>query len=514
MLKNLHKDIPAAIVVFLVALPLCLGIALASGAPPLSGVIAGIIGGIVVGAISGSNLSVSGPAAGLTSIIIVALHDLGSFDLLLLSVFLAGIFQIGFGLIGAGALRDYIPNNVIKGMLAAIGVILILKQFPHLLGYDKDPEGDEAFIQPDGENTFSEIAVASGNIATGAIILGLLSVILLILFDQKALKRFKIFQFIPSALIVVLIGSLVNCFFQWYYPALWLRGDHLVQLPEWNNPMEITQHVVPINWSGWMKFDVWRIAATLAIVAGLETLLSLEAIDKLDPLKRPSPPNRELVAQGVGNMTSGLLGGLPITSVIVRSSANVMAGAQTKRSTIMHGALLLICLLFFSPWLNLIPKSVLAAMLILTGYKLAKPALFREYFRKGWDQFIPFIVTVVVIVFTDLLTGVLVGLLVGLVFIFRVNFKNNIVVTKDNNNYLVRFKNEVSYLSKPKVRQVLDNIPDHCAVLLDGTRITFIDKDVVEVVNDFMVSCKCRNIRLEIKVDKGPNDQLFVIPEK
>jgi MFS superfamily sulfate permease-like transporter len=511
MFKNLHKDLPAAIVVFLVALPLCLGIALASGAPPLSGVIAGIIGGIVVGAISGSNLSVSGPAAGLTSIIIVALHDLGSFDLLLLSVFLAGAIQIGFGLIGAGALRDYIPNNVIKGMLAAIGVILILKQFPHLLGYDKDPEGDESFLQPDGENTFSEIAIASGNIATGAIILGVFSVVLLLLLDRPAIKKFKIFQFVPGALFVVLIGSLVNCLFYHYYPAFWLRDDHLVQLPEWSNAWDITQHIVPVNWSGWWKFDVWRIAATLAIVAGLETLLSLEAVDKLDPLKRPSPPNRELVAQGVGNMTSGLLGGLPITSVIVRSSANVMAGGQTKMATIAHGLLLLICLLFFSPLLNLIPKSVLAAMLILTGYKLAKPSLFIEYFKKGWDQFIPFIVTVLVIVFSDLLTGVFIGLLVGLVFIFRVNFKNNIVVTQDGNNYLVRFRNEVSYLSKPKVRQVLDNLPNDCSVLLDGTRITFIDKDVIEVVNDFIVSCKCRNIHLQIKQDKGPNDQLFLL---
>jgi len=513
MFKNLSKDLPASVVVFLVALPLCLGIALASGAPPLSGVIAGIIGGIVVGAISGSQLSVSGPAAGLTSIIIVALHDLGSFDLFLLSVFFAGCLQIIFGLIGAGALRDYIPNNVIKGMLAAIGVILILKQFPHLLGYDKDPEGDEAFIQPDGENTFSEIAVASGNIATGAIILGLLAIVLFLLLDRPAIKRMKFFQIVPAALLVVLIGSFLNCVFQWYYPSLWLRDDHLVQLPEWSSPLDIQHHLVPINWSGWWKFDVWRIAATLAIVAGLETLLSLEAIDKLDPLKRPSPPNRELVAQGVGNMTSGLLGGLPLTSVIVRSSANVMAGGTSKLVTILHGALLLICILFFSHWLNLIPKSVLAAMLILTGYKLAKPSLFKEYYHKGWDQFIPFIVTVVVIVFSDLLTGVFVGLLVGLVFIFKVNFKNNIVVTNDGTNYLVRFRNEVSYLSKPKVRHVLDNLPENCAVLLDATRITFIDKDVVEVVNDFMISCKCRNISLQIKQDKGPNDQLFVMPE-
>lgn len=511
MFSHLNRDLPASIVVFLVALPLCLGIALASGAPPLSGVIAGIVGGVITGAISGSQLSVSGPAAGLTSIIIVSIAQLGGFDQFLLAVFLAGCFQIGFGWLGAGVFRDYIPNNVIKGMLAAIGIILILKQFPHLIGYDRDPEGDEAFIQPDGENTFTEIAIASGNLALGAVILGLLSLVLLILLDNQSIKDRKIFQYIPSALIVVVLGTLINVFFQTYLPNLWLRGDHVVELPVWNNPLEAAQHLVPINWSSIWRMDTWKVALTLAVVASLESLLSLEAVDKLDPLKRPSPPNRELVAQGVGNMASGLCGGLPITSVIVRSSANVMAGAKSKLSTILHGLLLLVCLLFFSPWLNLIPKSVLAAMLILTGYKLAKPTLFKEYYKKGWDQFIPFAVTAVVIVFSDLLTGVFVGLLVGLVFIFRVNFKNNISVTKDGSNYLIRLRNEVSYLSKPKVRSVLDKVPNNSYVLLDGTRITFIDRDVVEVVQDFLISCESRNIEVKIKQDQGPNDHVFEI---
>lgn len=511
MLSQLHRDLPASIVVFLVALPLCLGIALASGAPPLSGVIAGIVGGLITGAISGSQLSVSGPAAGLTSIIIVSIAQLGGFDQFLLAVFLAGCIQIVFGWIGAGVLRDYIPNNVIKGMLAAIGIILILKQFPHLLGYDRDPEGDEAFIQPDGENTFTEIAIASGNITLGAVVLGLISLVLLIAADIKSIREKKLFQYIPAALVVVVLGAAANMWFRVTLPNLWLHGDHLVELPVWKSPSDISQHIIPINWAGLWRSDTWKVALTLAVVASLESLLSLEAVDKLDPQKRPSPPNRELVAQGVGNMTSGLCGGLPITSVIVRSSANVMAGAKTKASTVLHGALLLVCLLFFSSWLNLIPKSVLAAMLILTGYKLAKPSLFVDYFKRGWDQFIPFAVTASVIVFSDLLTGVFVGLLVGLIFIFRVNFKNNISVTQDGKNYLIRFRNEVSYLSKPKVRSVLSKIPNNAFVLLDGTRITFVDKDVIEVVQDFLISCKTRNIEVKIKQDQGPNDHIFEI---
>ena len=514
MFKSLQNDLPASLVVFLVALPLCLGISLASGVQPINGIISGIIGAIVVGTISGSQLSVSGPAAGLTAIVITALATLGSFETFLLAVILAGVIQIGFGIAKAGTVSDFVPNSVIKGMLAGIGVILILKQIPHLFGYDKDPEGEESFIQPDGETTFSEIAVASGNIATGAVILGIIAIIILLIFEIKWFKKQKLFLWMPAPLIVVVIGTLINQYFGTSQPALQLQGDHLVELPVFNTAGELFSSLPSPNWSAIGQFGVWKVALTLAIVASLESLLSLEASDKLDPLKRISPNNRELIAQGTGNIFAGLLGGLPVTSVIVRSSANINAGARSKMSTILHGALLFISLMFFPHALNLIPKSVLAAILILTGYKLAKISLFREYYKKGWAQFIPFAVTVVVIVFADLLTGIFVGLILGLVFMFKSNFRNSVFMTKDNSNYLLRFKNEVSYLSKPRVKSMLSEIPENSAILIDATKVSFIDGDIVEEVNSFIDTSESRNIHVYIKRENGPMDELFHDPER
>lgn len=514
MLSHAGRDIPASIVVFLVALPLCLGVALASGAPLVSGVIAGIVGGIVIGVLSGSNLSVSGPAAGLTAIVVGALKELPSYEVFLLSVIIAGVLQILLGYIKAGIIGDYIPNAVIKGMLAAIGLILILKQLPHLVGYDADPEGDESFFQVDGENTFSEILLSLNHFAPTAIIIGFVSLLILVAYELKFFKQNRIFQLIPGPLIVVLVGALLNAYLQSQGSRLYLDGDHLVSLPLSANPVEFFNQLHRPDWSGIGNPQVWITGGTLAIVASLETLLSLEAIDKLDPEKGFSPTNRELKAQGVGNIVSGLLGGLPLTSVIVRSSANVSAGAKSKLSTILHGAMLLAAVLFIPGLLNLIPKAALAAILIFTGYKLAKISIFKEYWKKGYNQFFPLIVTVVAILFTDLLIGICVGMIVGFYFIFRNNFHKSILILKDEHRYLIRFAKEVSYLNKGYLKTALENIPDDQAVLIDASKSTFVDQDVVEVVNDFIVNSESRNIRVYIKRKAGETKEIFNDPHK
>lgn len=514
MFKSLQHDLPASLVVFLVALPLCLGISVASEVEPINGLISGIIGAIVVGIISGSQLSVSGPAAGLTAIVTAALaiEGIGNFNGFLVAVIIAGVLQIVFGLIKAGTISDFVPNSVIKGMLAGIGLILILKQIPHLVGYDKDPEGEESFFQPDGENTLSEIAIASGNMATGAIILGFISVGILLLLELKFFKKQKLLLWFPAPLIVVLIGTFLNVLFGSNVPQIQLGGDHLVELPIFNSAGELYAALPSPDWSFFGDWKMWKVAFTLAIVASLESLLSLEACDKLDPQKRISPNNRELIAQGTGNIVAGFLGGLPVTSVIVRSSANINAGARSKLSTIFHGILLFVSLMFFPQYLNLIPKSVLAAILILTGYKLAKISLFKDYYNKGWSQFIPFVATVVVILFTDLLIGISVGLILGLVFMFKSNFQNSVFITRDKDNYLLRFKNEVSYLSKPRVKKFLSSIPDHSAILIDATKVSFIDQDIIEEVNEFIDTSVLRNINVYIKRENGPLDEIFNDP--
>lgn len=514
MFKNLQQDLPASLVVFLVALPLCLGISLACGTLPITGLIAGIVGGIVVGAISGSQLSVSGPAAGLTAIVISGIAEIGLYEMFLLSVVLAGVIQLLLGIFKAGFVSDYVPNAVIKGMLAAIGIILILKQIPHFLGDDKDYEGDEAFFQTDGENTFTEIILALQNIEPGALMLGLLSVGILLLLDLKWFKKQPLFKWMPAPLIAVFIGAFLNHMFGHWMPGCQLQAEHLVELPIFADPVQLYFSLPKIDFNGFTNFHVWKVGITLAIVASLESLLSLEAVDKLDPEKRISPNNRELVAQGTGNIVSGLLGGLPVTSVIVRSSANVNAGARTRSSAIFHGGLLLLSVLLIPGVLNLIPKSVLAAILILTGYKLAKVSLFKEYAKKGWDQLLPFLITVIVIVFTDLLTGIFAGLLVGLFFMFKSNFKNSVFLYKNDENYLLRFKNEVSYLSKPRVKKMLAEIPNGTSVLIDATKTSFVDKDIVEIIDEFIEHSDKHNIKIFIKREKGPNDDLFNDPHR
>ncbi len=506
--KNAAADLPASVVVFLVALPLCLGVAVASDAAPIAGIIAGMVGGIVIGFLSGSQLSVSGPAAGLTAIVASALGKL-PYEIFLVAVVLAGIFQILLGYLKAGVIGDFIPNSVIKAMLAAIGLILILKQLPHLVGYDVNPGGDESFLQKDHENTFTEILNAFARFTPGAVIIGLVAVGILLIFELKSIKKLRIFKFIPGPLFVVLAGVLINFLFKTYLPDLTLGTEHLVQLDSFNNPFDFFKALPSPDFSGLLNKDVFVVAITIALVASIETLLSIEAVDKIDPQKRMSPTNRELKAQGIGNLVSGLLGGLPVTSVIVRSSANVSAGGVSKLSAISHGFWLLLSVLFVPGLLNLIPLSALAGILIMTGYKLAKISIFIDYYKRGWNQFIPFIITVVAILLTDLLVGIFIGLLVGVYFILRSNYKSSIFTISDEHRYLIRFRREVTFLNKAHLKAKLEEIPDNTAVLMDATRSEFIDSDIVELVNDFIVNAETRGIRVYIKYSGDKNRNYF-----
>jgi len=502
-LKTLKSDIPSSIVVFLVALPLCLGVALASNAPLFSGLIAGMVGGIIIGALSGSHLSVSGPAAGLTAIVAAAILKLPSFESFLLAVVICGVLQIVLGFIKAGVIGDYVPNCVIKGMLAAIGLILILKQFPHLIGYDADYIGDESFMQANNENTFSGIANALRSITAVAVIIGVAGLAFQIFWEKFVAGKKGFIKLIPAPLVVVLLGIGINAVANSNGNAL--SADHMVNLPIANSTGEFISFFTLPDWSTIVHKEVWITAITLALVASLETLLSIEAVDDLDPYQRVTNKERELKAQGIGNLVSGLIGGLPVTSVIVRSSANVNAGAQSKLSTIFHGMLLLLCVALLPNFLNLIPNAALAAVLIYTGYKLAKPALFKAHYKKGWDQFLPFIITITAILFTDLLKGVLIGIGVGLIFVLRSNFKSAVFVVNDNLKYLFRLRKDVSFLNKPIIKNKLEEVPENSHVVIDVSRADFIDKDIVEVIEDFMIHAPLKNIKVEINKSSHKN---------
>lgn len=495
--KNLQKDLPASIVVFLVALPLCLGIALASGAPLFAGLITGIIGGIVTSSISGSQLSVSGPAAGLTVIVLTSIAALGSFQLFLAAVVIAGIIQIILGLIKAGTIGNYFPSSVIEGMLAAIGVILILKQIPHAVGYDKDYQGDFDFNQIDHENTFSSLVSALEYLNIGAVIISVTAIFILVLWPK--LKKLSA---IPSALIVVVVGIVLSQVFQ--STSLALQTDQRVQIPIVQSANEFFGLFIMPDFSQlFTNKQVWTVALTIAIVASLETLLSLEAVDKLDPIKRVSPTNRELIAQGIGNITSGMLGGLPMTSVIVRSSANVNSGARTKMSSIFHGVWLLVALLFIPFVINLIPLSALAGILLMTGYKLAKPSLIKKMWNLGYDQFIPFMVTLLAVVFTDLLMGVGIGLAIGVLYILRTNMRNPFFfkLEKSNGNdrvYRLELAQEVSFLNKGAVQYAFTHLPENSEVIIDGTNSRYIDHDVLEIIHNFKENAYTKNINVNL----------------
>lgn len=483
--KHLKQDIPAALVVFLVALPLCLGIALASGAPLYSGIVSGVVGGLVVGLLSGSHTSVSGPAAGLTAVVLAAIAQLGGFEPFLAAVVIAGLIQLVFGLLRLGFLANYIPSAVIQGLLTAIGIILILKQIPHAVGYDKDPQADFSFWQMDGENTFSELLVMLDQVSPGATIISLSSLLLLVFWDRTPMKRLS---YLPAPLAVVLVGVGLNALFRFLFPVLMIETEHLVSIPDFNltdgdSLLHLPKPEVLLN------PEVWTVALTLAIIATIETLLNVEAVDRIDPHKRETPTNRELVAQGAGNMLAGLIGGIPLTSVIVRSSVNLSAGAMTKLSAILHGLFLLLSVLFLASFLNQIPLAALAAILIVTGYKLAKISVFQSMFRKGWEQFIPFIVTVLAIVFTDLLKGVMIGTVFSVFYILRSNFRNPFSKITDELHIgeVVRIElpNQVTFFNKAAIKNTLWSIPAGSKVVIDAMNTTFIDQDVVELLHDF-----------------------------
>lgn len=498
-LRHLSRDLPASIVVFLVALPLCLGIALASGAPLFAGVIAGIIGGLVVAWASGSHLSVSGPAAGLTVIIFNAIESLGSFSAFLLSVALAGILQMALGFLQAGLISAFFPAAVIKGMLAAIGLILIIKQAPHATGYDASYDGDESYMKETAESSFSELLHGFEAVSPGAIVVSVVALCILVLWENALLRNFSLVRMVPGPLIVVIWGVVYSLWSQQYLPDWAISAKHLVSLPELGSAENFIAQLHSPDFSYLGNPTVYKIALTLAIIASLETLLSIEAVDKLDPLKRIAPTNRELKAQGLGNLISGLMGGLPITAVIVRSSTNINAGGQTRMSCFLHGVFLLVSVMFLAPYLNLIPLACLAAILLQTGYKLAKPALFREYYRKGWSQFLPFAITVAAILTTDLLMGIAIGMASGIFFVLRANFHEAITLTQHGSNYLLRLHKDVSFLNKALLRTHLASIPNDAELLIDGHKALFIDHDILETLADFRLAAVDRGINVEIQ---------------
>jgi len=501
-ISNLKKDVPAGLVVFLVALPLCLGISLASGAPLFSGIITGIVGGCVVALLSGSALSVSGPAAGLTVIVLNGIQSLGSFEAFLLAVLLAGIIQVILGFAKAGIIGYYFPSSVIRGMLAAIGLILILKQIPHFLGADEDFFGEMDFSQADGRNTFSEVAYAFQHVQVGALVIGVISLLLLIVWESKSLKKFAFFKLVPGALVVVLLSIFLNKAFLTIMPEWFIADSHMVKLPIISSFSELKNELRFPDFSQITNPGVYVVAFTIAIIASLETLLSVEAVDKLDPHKRNTPTNRELKAQGTGNIISALIGGLPMTAVIVRSSANVNSGGQTKVSAFIHGLLLVLSVFFLATYINLVPLSALAAVLLMVGFKLTKPSLYLSQFKLGWNQFIPFFVTVIAILLTDLLIGISIGLVIGIFYILKANYKSPYFYhrEKNSNEELIKItlSENVSFLNKASIILTLDHLPENSNVVIDGTNSTFIDYDVLEAIQDFKIIAQDRNINLRL----------------
>ncbi|WP_341903180.1 SulP family inorganic anion transporter [Fluviicola taffensis] len=496
-MKNLFQtwkqDFPAGLVVFLVAVPLCLGIALASEAPVFSGLIAGIIGGVVVGSISGSAIGVSGPAAGLAAIVAAAIGDLGSFEIFLAAVVIAGVIQIILGIIRAGFISYYFPNVVIKGMLAAIGLLIIFKQIPHAVGYDTDFEGDESFFQKDGHNTFSELFYSLNYITIPAIIICVVSIGILILWDSKRIQK-TFLKYVPGPLIVVVLGIIATIALQ---GTSWnLIPKHRVDLGISGKPFKELFTFPDFSQLG--NYKLYLTAATIAIVASLETLLSVDASDKLDQKKRITSGNRELLAQGVGNIASGMIGGLPITQVVVRTSANVNSGGTNKLAAIIHGLLIGITVFSIPHVFSFIPYASLAAILIMVGFKLAKPSLFKKVFKEGWLQFIPFIVTIIGILFTDLLVGISIGLGVSFLVILYYNFKLSHYLSVDGNVYKIRLTEHMTFLNKASLIETLLKIPNNVKVIIDESEAKFLANDIIESIEDFKIRAKDKNIEIEI----------------
>ncbi len=507
LFRDLKKDLPASIVVLFVAIPLCLGIALASGASLFSGLIAGIVGGIIVGSLSNSSLGVSGPAAGLAVIVLNSIQLLGAFEIFLVAVVIAGAIQILMGFLKGGTIAYYFPSSVIKGMLAGIGIIIFLKQIPHAFGYDADYEGDLSFWQSDGENTFTELIKMLDYISPGALIVSVSSLLILLIWDNILAQKHKVFQLIQGPIVAVIFGIFYQMVAASYFPIYAISAEHLVNVPVAESLSDFASLFAFPDFSHILNNQVWVVALTIAIVASLETLLSVEATDKLDPLKRSTNTNRELMAQGTGNMISGLLGGLPITQVIVRSSANIQSGGRTKLSSILHGVFLLLCVASIPFVLNMIPLAVLASVLFVVGYKLAKPSLFNQMYKLGKSQFAPFIITILGIVFTDLLKGIGIGLVVGLVILLRRNIKNShFLHTKivDNGHHKVKMTlaEEVTFLNKGAILRELNHLPDETHLTIDMSKSVNIDYDVLEIIDNFKKTAENKKIKVNL-INRG-----------
>lgn len=509
--SQLKHDVPASIVVFLVALPLCLGIALASGAPLLAGMITGIVGGVVVAWASGSQLAVSGPAAGLAVIVLHGIESLGSYEAFLLAVVLAGAMQIGLGALRAGIIGWYFPANVIRGLLAAIGALLILKQFPHAIGLDTDYMGDESFVGADSRNTFAEIGYALTHLRFGALVVAAIGLVILFGWDRvPAAKKPK---WLPAPLLVVTLGALANFVFSALAPGLVISPEHLVQLPT-GGPAALLADLRFPDLARITDVAVWTTAGTLAVVASIETLLSIEAVDKIDPYKRTTPTNRELMAQGIGNMVAGAIGGIPMTAVIVRGSANVQSGARTKMSAFLHGLMLLAAVLVLPSVLNAIPLAALAAVLLHVGYKLSPVSLFKQMYARGATEFLPFLATFLGILFTDLLKGVAIGMAVAIFFILKRNFEMPFYIEKEKHTEAgvpfvrIELSENVSFLNKAAVINALQEIAKGTVVEIDGTRARYIHPDVIDVIYDYRTEAKLRDIQVVLTEIPHPGNSL------
>lgn len=507
-----RQDVPAAIVVFLIALPLCVGIALASGAPAFAGIVSGVIGGIVVGGLSRSPLSVTGPAAGLVLVVVAALQALQTYEAFLLAVVLAGLMQIVLGWARLGTLSHFFPSAVVKGMIAAIGIVLILKQIPHALSFDRDYEGDEAFWQADGYNTFTELAnIPQESISVTAIVISLSSLIFLLFWEKDRRSHSGWRGFLPGPLVVAAAGALATVLLPLWKPELAISAIHRVNVPVMKTGQDLAAQLHFPDFSQFFQLEVWQFAFVLCLVATLETLMSIEAADRLDPLQRLTPVNRELRVQGLGNVLSGLIGGLPIVAVLVRSSANISAGAASRLSAILHGVLLLAATLAIPRLINLIPLASLAGILIYVGYQMADPQIFVRKYRKGLSHFIPFMATIVAILFSDLFTGVCIGLLVGMLYVLKSNYRSAVTLFNDGRYYLLRFKKDLSFLHKYELKRRLAEIPAGAEVLIDLTHITFVDMDNAEIINDFIQTAPNKGIDIQLK--RAPMTPDFLIQE-
>lgn len=515
LLPNIKSDLFAGTVVFLVALPLCLGIATASGVDPLAGLISGIIGGLVVAILSGSHLSVSGPAAGLIVIVVESIAQLGSYSAFLTAVALAGCLQYIFGLIKAGKLSNYVPTSVIKGMLAAIGLLLIMKQFPLAVGTTQQAMSEQ-FSNGGWRALFNEFSFTALFIAVSGLVI-------LAAWEKPIIKRFTITKILPGPLAVVLFGIGVTALLNMVAPDIGLSSEHRITLPEFNSWSEFSSTLQLPEIRQLLNVDVWQVALTLAVVASLETLLNLEAVEQLDPEKRTAHPNRELKAQGIGNLVAGFAGGLPITSVIVRSSANVNAGAKSRMSAFIHGLLLLVSVFLLTEVINLIPLACLAAILVSTGYKLAKPALFSTMAKQGFERFVPFLATIIGIIATDLLIGIAIGLACAFLLTLKANLQSALVFASYDNHYLLTFRKDISFMFKVKLKEYLQSVPPNAILIIDATRSDYIDHEIREMLRTFIqeapsqnISVVCKNLSVDSQLESSPvwwgNQRVFDSP--